>query len=654
MKITCPGCQWSAEVPDEKIPAGGVTATCRNCQVKFPVSREPVSIPEPEFFCPQCGTGQTVSDTCIHCHLIFAKYAEKQRIKELIPPVDNEPRIQTNYRSSKIVWAVIGLLVVVGLIYRPEIVSACKLFFHIQPAHAKHIPKSAITVTRSNIASIFLKSGLKGATDDPVYKKLLEFGGRLYPRFDELLANPVKESGIDLAEDVYAFTETYDGERSRTGVLFGIRDQSRFAEFLKKLRPGTVSTEAGVSILKLDGGSDLYWNKSFALIYPGGTKGRGKQRALAIMAMKKEESIAGDSLKKRWLEGKDDCLISVDLERAVNQPGLSAMMKNYPYHQDVYRGSSLSFACNFVNGKATFDTRVSGAALLAEIRSISVPLSREFLESIPADKYLVFLASHIPFESLQERFRLANPEQYRKADEMVEKLTTSNIEQLAASFTGDIAIVLEGISRNNIGHSTGRQYPGHQLSRFLLGESKAEGSIIVGVKPDSVAVRLLHRKLQEGPEARSARFDGKIYRIDSGSDYYLLADNSYIAISTSSDVVTGLAERKVTDSPAMPASLFARCDGALSMLELKLSPLFAAFSDRQPDDPSFEQLKNNLTELRITSRLEKDQISTRGELMFSDATKNSLYQLVKLAVTISEMKRSRNPKSSENQGNPRE
>ena len=639
MKITCPGCQWSAEVPDEKIPAGGVTATCRNCQVKFQVSREAVSRPQPDFFCPQCGTGQAVSDTCIHCHIIFAKYVEKKRIKELIPPVSDEPRIQTNYRSSKIAWAVIGLLLVAGLIYMPEIVSAGKLFFHIQPAHAKHIPKSAITVTRTNIASIFLKSGLQGATDDPVYKKLLEFGGRLYPRFDELLANPVKESGIDLAEDIYAFTERQEGDRrSRTGILFGIRDQKRFAKFLQTFRPGTASAEAGVSILKLDGGSYLYWNKSFALIYPGGANGRPKQRALAIMAMKKQESIVSDPLKKGWLEGRDDCLISVDLERVVNQPGVLALMKNYPYPQEVYRGSSLGFALNFVNGKATFDARISGAALLAEIRSISVPLAKEFLESIPADNYLVFLASHIPFESLQERFRLANPEQYRKADEMVERLTTANIEQLAASFTGDIGIILKDISRNSAENSTARQYPGLQSSRFFLGETTVEGSIAFGVKPDSIAVRLLHRKLQEGPEARNARFDGKIYRIDSGRGYYLLADNSYIAVSTSSDVVAGLAERKVTDSPAMPASLFARCSGALSMLELKLSQLFAALSDRQPDDTSLEQMKNNLSELRITSRLEKDQITTRGELLFSDETKNSLYQIAKLAVTMGEMK----------------
>ena len=105
--------------------------------------------------------------------------------------------------------------------------------------------------------------------------------------------------------------------------------------------------------------------------------------------------------------------------------------------------------------------------------------------------------------------------------------------------------------------------------------------------------------------------------------------------------MTGLAERKKTDRPAMPASLLERCNGALSLLELKLSPLFAALSDSKPGDTSLEQLKNNLTELRVISRLEKDQVITRGELLFRDETRNSLYQIAKLAVTIGEIKRSR-------------
>lgn len=661
MKITCPGCQWSAEIPEEKIPPAGVTATCRKCQTRFSVSREAVptpppapvlaethtpatnpappptqaSTPTPEFSCPMCGTSQAKSDACINCNVIFAKFAEKQRVKEAIPPAGDEmPGLPEKSRFKGISLAVAGLLMVLCLFYRVEIVSAAKLFLHIQPTHARHIPASALVVTRSNIASIFLKTGLRGAVDDPVYKQLLEFGGRLYPRFPELLANPVKESGIDPAEDVYAFTEAHDGRSSRVGVLFGISDRDRFAGFLQRLKTAAPVTEAGVSIVTIKRGSSLYWNRSFGLIYPGGVDGRGKQRALAIMAMKKEESIVSDPLKKKWLEGKDDCLVSVDLEKIVNQPHLSFLTKSSPFNTEVYRGSSLGFALNFVNGKATFDSRVTGAALLAEIRSISAPPSKEFLESLPADTYLLFLASHIPFAQILEKSRQANPEQYRRADEAVEKLATASLEQLAASFTGDLGMVLDGLPRRS---------SDSQPSGFFGGESRVEGSIVFGVKPDSVAVRLLHRRLQEGPEARNVRRDGRIYRVDSGNGYYILADNGYIALSTSSDVVTGLAERKKTDKPIMPAGLLERCSSSTFLLELKLTPLLTALSERQPADISLEQLKNSLTELRVSSRLEKDQVSSRGELLFRDEKKNSLYQIAKLAVTISEMKRARQP-----------
>ncbi len=662
MKITCPGCQWSAEIPEEKVPPGGVTATCRKCQTRFPVSREaatspppapipagnpaaaPTPPPAPEFSCPQCGTPQPESAACIQCHIIFAKYAERQRLKEAIPPAADEmPRLQEKSRFKGIALAVIGVMTVVGLLYRAEIVSAAKLYLHIQPAHARHIPRAALVVTRCNIGSIFLKTGLRGATDDPVYKKLLEYGGRLYPRFPELLANPVKESGIDLAEDVYAFTEMQDGGASRVGVLFGISDRDRFAGFLQRLKAVTPSTEAGVSCIALGGGTSLYWNGSFALIYPGSAAGRGKQRALAIMAMKKEESIVSDPLKKRWLEGPDDCLVSVDLEKVVSQPRLAFLLKNTPYTPEVYRGSSLGFALNFVKGKATFDARVSGAPLLAEIGSMSVPPAKEFLASIPADNYLGILTGNIPFAQLLERLRRTNPDQYRSADEMVERLTSANLEQLAASFTGDLCMVLDGIPQRSAERSPGRVHPGYQRSAFLSGESKADGSIVFGVKPDSVAVKVLHRMLQEGPEARNISRDGRLYRVGSGNGYYLLADNGFIALSTHREVAAGLAERKKNDSSAMPAPLLERSNGALSLLELKLTPLMTALSDLQPGNESLDQLKNSLAELRVISRLEKDLVGTRGELLFRDETKNSLYQIAKLAVTMSETKRAAQP-----------
>lgn len=83
MKIQCPSCNFSAEVPEERIPNGGTTATCPTCKTKFNISKgsdflfspEPAS---PQMRCPKCGEGQSVSNTCIKCGLIFSKFISEQ------------------------------------------------------------------------------------------------------------------------------------------------------------------------------------------------------------------------------------------------------------------------------------------------------------------------------------------------------------------------------------------------------------------------------------------------------------------------------------------------------------------------------------------------------------------------------------------------
>ena len=94
MKIICPGCGWSAEVPAEKIPDGGVIATCRKCQVKFEVKKElepvierpPVSQPptsKDKKSCPLCGEEiLAVAKKCKHCNSMV------EDIIEEIPPID--------------------------------------------------------------------------------------------------------------------------------------------------------------------------------------------------------------------------------------------------------------------------------------------------------------------------------------------------------------------------------------------------------------------------------------------------------------------------------------------------------------------------------------------------------------------------------------
>lgn len=79
MEITCPQCKTTRDIGEVKIPAAGVTATCGNCQMKFPLRPEAVAV-EAESGngpCPACGYAGACnesSESCPLCGVFFAKY----------------------------------------------------------------------------------------------------------------------------------------------------------------------------------------------------------------------------------------------------------------------------------------------------------------------------------------------------------------------------------------------------------------------------------------------------------------------------------------------------------------------------------------------------------------------------------------------------
>lgn len=111
MTVTCPGCGWSAEVPDEKIPAEGGKGTCPKCQVKFevkkelkPVPEQPPASPRSESRdtkpCPLCGEEiLAVAKKCKHCGSML------NELNEISPqPVNNvsEDIQSNNFEPNKI------------------------------------------------------------------------------------------------------------------------------------------------------------------------------------------------------------------------------------------------------------------------------------------------------------------------------------------------------------------------------------------------------------------------------------------------------------------------------------------------------------------------------------------------------------------------
>lgn len=101
VKIQCPNCQHQGTVPDDKVPAAGISVNCPKCKTKFQITPPLNNNPKQaeSFICPKCGAGQQVSDTCINCGLIFSKYTNRQPDQNLTakkPPLSKQTNITQN------------------------------------------------------------------------------------------------------------------------------------------------------------------------------------------------------------------------------------------------------------------------------------------------------------------------------------------------------------------------------------------------------------------------------------------------------------------------------------------------------------------------------------------------------------------------------
>lgn len=113
MKIVCPHCGFSREVPDGQVPDRPVKVTCPKCQQGFAFDKTAVgaaaaadlagaSLPttaagEKTTTCPGCGLVQPAGDTCGGCGLIYAKWAARRDVREEVgevkPPLAGAPPV---------------------------------------------------------------------------------------------------------------------------------------------------------------------------------------------------------------------------------------------------------------------------------------------------------------------------------------------------------------------------------------------------------------------------------------------------------------------------------------------------------------------------------------------------------------------------------
>lgn len=95
MKIECPNCHLTGNVPDDKASAPGLFATCPKCRSRFELTPAPQPAPPAPkpVVCPKCAASQDGGDICLTCGIVFAKYSKVQELKEQAPPSPSEPEL---------------------------------------------------------------------------------------------------------------------------------------------------------------------------------------------------------------------------------------------------------------------------------------------------------------------------------------------------------------------------------------------------------------------------------------------------------------------------------------------------------------------------------------------------------------------------------
>ena len=90
MQLTCPHCQFSKQVPEEKLPKEPTQVSCPQCKGRFslPVNKtEETQLPRTT--CPVCNLEQSAAATCSSCGLIYAKYNPALQRTNLTPQEDH-------------------------------------------------------------------------------------------------------------------------------------------------------------------------------------------------------------------------------------------------------------------------------------------------------------------------------------------------------------------------------------------------------------------------------------------------------------------------------------------------------------------------------------------------------------------------------------
>lgn len=157
MQLTCPHCQFSKEVPDNRIPQEPTRVTCPQCRESFVLpsrSADPDSLPK--LTCPACGTQQPKSAVCKSCGLIFARYRANRSAERATPaPTAARPEPLGERPKAGFWLRLVALLIDGFLVFLMQVAFSILLVLIGSEGFNLHGTMSILVQTFSTLLSLF-------------------------------------------------------------------------------------------------------------------------------------------------------------------------------------------------------------------------------------------------------------------------------------------------------------------------------------------------------------------------------------------------------------------------------------------------------------------------------------------------------------------
>ena len=311
-------------------------------------------------------------------------------------------------KSKLIISSIITVLVAGGGLYIYQSINSTSSSEEV----IKIIPKESAFVMSFSPSNILMKMDIKDLMENKLMKKgIKQSEGMDIDILEDLFDDPLI-SGLDFLSEIFVFHSFEDAKKNYVCVSSGIKDDTKFAEFIKD-----AFKEAGLRI-KIKEGKDfsyfvegmfgIVWDDDkFILIAGTADEDDLENHMEKLMTLDKDESITSNESFNAFYENRQDLSVWISTELVDEfddeiEKGLRSELREIERELEmssediieIIKDNTITFNINFGNGEVVCSSVFTPNSKLKELNTeynlFNVDFNEKLLKYIPNNNIAIF------------------------------------------------------------------------------------------------------------------------------------------------------------------------------------------------------------------------------------------------------------------------